>query len=423
MNTYLHRIMDDTLPFLISATGGLLIKGPKWCGKSTTAERHAKSIVYMQDERKKELYISLAKNDPQRLLKGDVPRLIDEWQIVPTLWDSVRHEIDLRGGELGQFLLTGSAVPPEEEKIKHSGAGRIATCIMRPMSLFESGESNGEVSLKELFEGNACFGEAAMELEDYAFATCRGGWPAAVGKNRRVALKLVDNFYQTLVSSDMSRVDGVKRSPERVKLLMSSYARLVTTQANNETIRLDMATHESSSVGADTIVSYLNALRKLYVIEDLPPWAVNLRSKVRIRTTETRHFVDPSLACAALGASPELLVGQLRTFGCLFEELAVRDLRVYAEAMDGTVYHYHDSNGLECDAIVQLRDGRYGLVEIKLYNPDRIEEGAANLVKLASLVNTNEARPPSFLAVVTGTKTAYKREDGVHIIPLGCLRN
>lgn len=358
------------------------------------------------------------------LLKGDVPRLIDEWQVVPQIWDAVRYEVDRRGEE-GQFILTGSAVPASTENIHHTGTGRFAWITMRPMSLWESGESSGEVSISQLFAGNQSIeGCNRQSIEDIAFLVCRGGWPSSVGKARRAALRQAYDYHDALVKSDVSRVDSVTRSSDRTKLLLRAYARSQGAQVSVSSIKQDMIANDDESLSDKTIQNYIGALRKIFVIEDMPSWNPNLRSKTAIRSADTRYFVDPSIAVAALGLGPEDLLNDLRTFGLLFETLCVRDLRVYADAVDGSVYHYRDKSGLECDAVIHLRDGRYGLVEIKLGGVQAIEQGVATLTALAEKIDVTKMKAPAFRMVLTAVGDyAYQRKDGVLVVPIGCLRD
>jgi predicted AAA+ superfamily ATPase len=373
----------------------------------------------------------LAKTTPHYLLQGATPKLIDEWQVVPTLWDAIRGEVDHRRA-LGQFIITGSAVPADRSKIVHTGTGRITPLLMRPMSLWESGESTGEVSLAQLFnQPEQLVAQSKIDSEELAFLVCRGGWPMATNtRNKKAALKQATIYYNGLVGfgngadSDISRADGVKRSPERTKLLMRSLSRHQGTQASLETIYNDMAANDDNSLNINTISSYINALKAIFTIEDMPAWNPQLRSKTAIRTSDTRYFVDSSIAAAALRISPDDLLNDLNTFGLLLETMAVRDLRVYTDALDGNVYHYRDKNGLECDAVVHLENGKYGLVEIKLGGETRILEGIETLNKLGSNIDTSKMKAPSFKMVLTGTGSyAYKRSDGVLIVPIGCLRN
>ncbi len=408
----------------LAGKGAVLIEGPKWCGKTTTAEQQAATIVYMDDPVQKEQNIKMADINPKALFIGETPILLDEWQIAPKLWDAVRFEVDHRE-ELGQFILTGSAVPPDSDEIHHTGTGRYAWLTMRPMSLYESGESTGEVSIKELFDApNQILGINKLTLEDLAFLICRGGWPRATTLEGELALDQAKDYYDAVTKSDVSRVDGVRRNTERIKLLMRSYARHQGAQAPISTIAADMKTNDEESADMKTISSYLDALKKIFVIEDSVAWNPNLRSKTAIRTSDTRYFVDPSIAVAALGLGPNDLISDLNTMGLLFETLCVRDLRVFADALDGQIYHFRDKYGLECDAVLHLRNGKFGLIEVKLGGDKLIEEGAATLKTLAGKIDTDKMKSPSFLMVLTGTgKFAFRREDGVYVVPIGCLKD
>ena len=367
--------------------------------------------------------IQLATLNPKLLLKGEFPRLIDEWQVAPQLWDSIRFESD--HGPLGQFILTGSSVPPDMSKVIHSGTGRIGWLRMRPMSLWESQESSGEVSLAELFTAPEQIGAInQMDIEQVAFLTCRGGWPLAVDMEREIALDQAFDYVESVEKRDIQKVDGVDRDPVRVHRLLRSLARNQGSQASFGTIKEDLMANEADSLSEDTIASYHKALKEIFVVEDSEAWNPNLRSKTAIRTSDTRYFTDPSIATAALGVGPQDLINDLNTFGLLFETMAVRDLRVYAEALNGKVYHFRDKNGLECDAVVHLRDGRYGLVEVKLGGEDKIRDGADALKDLAGKIDTSRMREPSFLMVLVGVgQYAYRREDGVYVVPIGCLKD
>ncbi|MBR5028047.1 MAG: ATP-binding protein [Bacteroidales bacterium] len=425
MSDYQHRIADQLLRFKLESIGAVLIEGPKACGKTTTAEQQAGSILYMDDPADMEQNLQLAQTDIKQLLQGATPRLIDEWQLAPQLWDAIRFEVDHRRND-GQFMLTGSAVPADMSRVKHSGAGRFGWLTMRPMTLWESGESSGEVSLSALLNGATNVeGTSRLSLEQVAFASCRGGWPKAVTKkSEKAALAQIKEYFRAIVQSDVSRVDMVNRDAERAQRLMRSYARHQGAQATIGTIRADMEANEATSMSDNTIESYLGALRKIFIIEDMPAWNPNLRSKTAIRTTDTRYFVDPSVATTALGLAPKDLINDLKTFGLIFETLCVRDLRVYADALDGKVYHYRDANGLECDAVVHLPDGSYGLVEIKLGGEKLIDEGVTNLGKLASKLDTSKMKAPAFSMIITAVgQRAYKRTDGIFIVPLGCLKD
>ena len=424
MKEYKQRIADVLLRKKLEGMGAVLIEGPKWCGKTTTAEQQAKSIVYMDDTEEGSNWQELASINPKGVLKGDTPRLIDEWQMAPKLWDAVRYEVDHRG-EDGQFILTGSSVPVEDDKLKHSGTGRFSWLTMRPMSLWESGESNGGVSLKELFNApEQVFVENKLTLDDIAYLTCRGGWPRATLQKKDVALGRAFDYYDAVVKIDISRVDGVKRDTERTNRIMRSYARHQGAPTPVSTIANDIRTNDVDSVDDKTVYSYISALKKIFVIEDMEAWNPNLRSKTAIRTSYTRYFVDPSIAVAALGLGPNDLLNDLNTFGLLFETLCVRDLRVFADAIDGKVYHYRDRNGLECDTVLHLRNGSYGLIEIKLGGDKLIDEGVKALNNLATKIDTTRMKEPSFRMVLTAVgRYAYRREDGIYIVPIGCLKD
>lgn len=423
MRKYKKRIADELLERKLKGKGAVLIEGPKWCGKTTTAEQVSGSILYMATPEDKEQNVALAELNPSLLLKGETPRLIDEWQIAPKLWDAIRFEVDHRDEE-GQFILTGSAVPADMKDVTHTGTGRIARLTMRPMTLYESGESNGTISLLELLSGTSKIsGINELSLEDIAYLCCRGGWPRSIFMDKDIALDQAFDYYDAIVNSDISKVDNVDRNPERAKNLMRSYARNIGSQASNETLKNDMINNDSTSLDTDTILSYVNALKKIFVIEESLAWNPNLRSKTAIRTSETRYFIDPSIAVAALGLGPNDLINDLNTFGLIFETLCIRDLRVYAESINGSIYHYRDASDLECDAVVHLRNGSYGLIEIKLGGDKLINEGAQNLIKMKNKIDTNKMKKPSFLMVLTATsKYAYQREDGVYVIPIGCLK-
>ncbi len=415
---YRKRTVDNILKRKLEGKGAVLIEGPKWCGKTTTAEQFASSVLYMDDPEKRDQNIALSELNPKMLLKGDAPRLIDEWQLAPKLWDAIRFETDHRA-ELGQFLLTGSSVPVNPSDIIHSGTGRITWLTMRPMSLYESGDSTGDISLKDLFDSqkDLC-GTSNLSLDRLAFLTCRGGWPKAIDMRDEIALDQALDYYEAVVRSDIHRADGVEKNVEKVKNLLRSYARNQGSQASNASLTRDVSGSE------ETVASYLSALQKIFVIEEMPAWNPNLRSKVAIRSSNTRYFVDPSISAAALGIGPNDLLNDLNTFGFLFETLCVRDLRVFADALGGNVYHYRDKDGQECDAVIHLRNGKYGLIEIKLGSSKSIEEGAKNLLSMKRKIDTEKMNEPSFLMVLTGVGDyAFKRKDGVYVVPIGSLKN
>ena len=424
MNAYKNRIFDAILREELSVTGAVLIEGAKWCGKTTTAEQAAKSVLYLDDPDHAAAYLLQARTFPGQLLEGPAPRLVDEWQRAPSLWDAVRHKVDHADGP-GQFILTGSSVPPDTDEMKHSGAGRFSWLRMRTMSLWESGDSSGEVSLSSLFDGLDPAGRepSIRDLEEIAFLLCRGGWPYVSGMKSRAALRRSFSYLDATVKSDISRCDGVQKDEERVRRLMRSYARIQGTQASASAIKADVSANESGSIGEDTVYSYVNALRRIFVIEDMPAWCPDLRSKAAVRTSDTRYFTDPSIATAALDVGPGELMGDIKTFGLLFETMAIRDLRVYADALSGSVSHFLDSNGLECDAVIHLHGGKYGLVEIKLGGKELIEKGAASLHRLSSKLDMSKMRKPSFLMVLTAVgEVAYRREDGIVVCPISALK-
>ena len=425
MKSYRTRILDSVIARRALTAGAILVEGIKWCGKTTTCEQAAKSVVYLDDPEKLEHNLLMAKIRPSEILDGAFPRLIDEWQQAPVLWDAIRYRVD-HAEERGQYLLTGSAVPADESEIRHSGTGRFAWLKMRPMSLWESGESSGGVSLSELFAGKDPTGARPMlsELPDVAHVICRGGWPTTCGLKGEVALDASFDYLEAVVKRDISRVDGVARDEDRARRIMRSYARLQGTQSTAAVIKEDLAVNESGAFDDDTVYSYINALKRIFAIEDMPAWCPNLRCKTPIRTSDTRYYADPSVATAALRIGPGGLMGDLRTFGFLFETLAVRDLRVYADALMGEVRHYHDASGLECDAVVYLRDGSYGLVEIKIGGQPLIDKGASTLVKLSEKIDTGKMAKPSFLMVLTAVgDLAYRRpDDGVFVCPISALK-
>lgn len=429
---YRPRIADKLLENKQKGMGAVLVEGAKWCGKTTTAEQQAKSILYMDQPKDRAMNLQLAQINLELLLDGDTPRLIDEWQIAPELWDAVRFTVDHREGE-GQFILTGSVTPLQddpstgsgtEQKIFHSGAGRIARLMMRPMTLWESGDSSGQISLESLFGGEEKMtGINKLELQDIAWLICRGGWPRAVNQGKDIALGRAFDYFDTVVNVDIKEPDGVERNPERVKLLMRSYARNQGAQVSLTAISADMKANDRDTLDDRTVYSYLKALKGIFVVEDTKAWNPNLRSKSAIRSSDTRYFTDPSIAVAALGIGPADLMSDLNTLGLFFETLCMRDLRVYAQALDGEVYHYRDSDGLECDAVVHLRNGAYGLIEIKLGGESLINEGAKSLQRLAKKIDTTKMKSPSFLMVLTATgKYAFQREDGVWVVPIGTLK-
>ena len=425
---YKARIADKILKEKLEAKGAVLIRGPKWCGKTTTAEQQSSSVIYVNDPANRSQYHEMGGINPSYLLKGETPRLIDEWQNIPQLWDAVRFEVDHRHS-VGQFILTGSAVPmrkEDREQIYHTGTGRIGIIDMAPMTLFESGESSADVSLSNLFETpDSIEGFTNLTITEIAYMACRGGWPFAVNPSlsEKAALSQAFDYVDLVVEEDISRVDNVERNSNLARRIMRSYARNQGAQISVSKIRQDVKNSETDNLSDNTIYSYINALRQIFVIQDLDAWNPNLNSKTAIRTSPTRYFIDPSIATAALRIGPEDLLKSLFTFGFIFETLCIRDLRVYAGMLDGDLFHYRDSNGLECDAVLHLRNGKYGLIEIKLGSDRNIEEGAGNLKKLSQIINTEKMGSPSFLMVLTAVgQYAYRRKDGVYVVPLSCLR-
>ena len=423
MKEYYQRVSDKVLLEHLESKGAVLIEGAKWCGKTTSAKHIAKSVIEMDRPDMTEQYQQMARINPSNLLEGKVPHLIDEWQIATNIWNAVRYEVDRRG-EFGQFILTGSSVPAALDESMHTGTGRIVRMQMRPMSLFESKDSTGQVSLMDLFNKKDISAVDNHSIDEIAFLICRGGWPAALNHSKKVALKQAFDYYDAVVNDDISRVDRVKRDSERTKRILKSYARNIATQASLETIRSDIISNDVETFDKEALYGYLNALKRIFVIEDSPAWNPNLRSKTAIRTSDTRYFVDPSIAVAALGLGPTDLVNNLELMGLIFENLCVRDLRIYADALDGSVYHYRDKTGLECDVVIHLRNGSYGLVEVKLGGDQSINEGAESLLKLTSKIDTEKMRKPAFLMVLCGVAPfAYKREDGVFVVPITCLKD
>lgn len=427
---YLKRVADKLLELRLEAFGAVQIKGPKWCGKTTTAEQYAKSVLKMQDPDKREAYLATARTKPSILLKGETPRLIDEWQEAPVLWDAVRNAVDERR-ERGQFILTGSTVI-EDSEIMHTGTGRISRLSMYPMSLYESLESNGQISLSELFDNDSLDIdgiESKMTIEQLIFAACRGGWPASLDvKSEKAKLLIAKDYVNIVCDEDISKIDGIRRNPLLARQIIKSYARNLCTLAKKTNMLKDMIA-ESEFITMVTFDDYVSALEKLFVIEDIEAWNPSIRSATAIRSGKKRCFVDPSIAVAALGLSPQLLELDLKTFGFIFECMVLRDLRVYSQALGGRLSYYNDKYGLEADAVLHLDDGRYALIECKLGSRD-IEEGAKHLLTLKSLVQkyneTSEQiklREPDLLIVITGGEIAYTRNDGVKIIPLACLKD
>ena len=421
--SYRPRIVDSALKRKLRGKGAVLIEGPKWCGKTTTAEQVSKSTLSVDDPSTVNTNKILSEIDPERLLTGDHPRLLDEWQVAPKLWDAVRHHVDRHKGQ-GQFILTGSSVPADISETIHSGTGRFGWLVMRPMTLYESGDSTGDVSLASLFESQPISGCSNLDLDRLTFLICRGGWPESVNMDDDVALDQAFDYIDAVIRNDMSRVDNIRRDPQKVRMLLRSYARNQGTQISQASISADISSNDTEGVSEETVSEYLQALRKLYVIEDMKAWNPNLRSKTAIRTSDTRYFVDPSLAAASLRIGPQDLINNLNTTGFFFEALAVRDLRVYAESLDGDVYHYKDNLDNECDVVIHLRDGRYALLEVKLGGEKLIDEGVKTLKDVLRRIDTDKMGKPAFMAIITGTERyAYRRDDGIIILPLGALKN
>lgn len=424
MKKYMPRIADKLLNDNLASKGAVLIEGAKWCGKTTTAKHIAESIIEMDRPEFTKQYQEMAQLNPAKLLEGKVPHLIDEWQIAPKLWNAVRYEVDQRD-EFGQFILTGSAVPAVLDESMHTGIGRIVRMRMRPMSLYESLDSTGSVSLADMFMSRKICGDDRHTIDDIAYLICRGGWPKAIGQPEKIALKQATDYCDAVVTDDVSRADGLKKDPERMKRLMRSYARHTASQTSLQTIKEDiLAGDDANTCSNEVLYSYIGALKKIFVIEDSPAWNPNLRSKTAIRTSDTRYFSDPSIAAASLGLGPSDLLNDLNTMGLIFENMCIRDLRVYADALDGTVYHYRDKSGLECDAVIHLRNGSYGLIEVKLGGDSLIEQGAENLLKLAASIDSGKMKKPSFMMILCGIAPyAYQRKDGVSVVPICCLKD
>jgi hypothetical protein len=420
---YKKRIVDNIIETKLKGKGAVLIEGPKWCGKTTTSSRFAKSTIVMTDPKSEKENLLLAEVNPELLLEGNTPRLIDEWQVAPKLWDAIRFVVDKRNDE-GQFLLTGSSTPVNRDDIDHSGAGRFAWVTMRTMSLYESGDSTGEVSLSDVFKGKNINGTNKLTLNDITYLICRGGWPKSVTMEPEIALEQPFDYIDAIVKTDASKVDGIVKNEERLRKFLRAYSRNVSTQVTLTSLKEDMIVNDVDSLNEDTISLYINAFKKMFVIEEMEAWNPNLRSKTAIRTSDTRYFVDPSIASSSLGLGPSDLIKNLNTCGLFFENLVVRDLRVYAESLKGNVYHYRDASNLECDAVIHLRNGEYGLVEIKLGGDKLIEEGVKNLLDLANKIDTDKMNKPSFLMIITATSNyAYRRPDGVYVVPIGCLKD
>ena len=419
---YIKRIVDEEIEKKLRTSGAVVIRGPKWCGKTTSAKQFAKSILEMQNPDNEDNYKELANIKPSILLQGEKPRLIDEWQLAPKLWNAVRYAVDT-GGDVNQFILTGSATPVEDPTM-HSGVGRFSFVNMKPLSLYESGESNGVISLQDLLDEkvNIDGKQSDLSYEDLVYALCRGGWPNSLKMAKEDALEVASNYLNTLVSSDISRIDGVNRDPQLASIILKSYSRLVSTIGTNGALFEDIKANYGD-ISEKTISDYLNVLKKLYIIEEIAAWNPNIRSKTTIRTSPKKMLIDPSLAVAALGCSYNELLLDVNTLGLLFENLVNRDLSIYAGSIGGTLNHYRDRYGLECDNVIHFKNGKYALVEVKL-SKEKIEEAEEHLLKLKELISQNpKLKEPTFMMVVTATKTAYKTESGVLVVPIGCLKN
>jgi predicted AAA+ superfamily ATPase len=418
-NQYLPRISDGLLKNQLEAMGAVLIEGAKWCGKTSTARQMAGSVLMLQDPDQQENYTITTQTKPSLLLRGDTPRLLDEWQLFPVLWDAVRFAVDERG-TVGQFILTGSAVPTDGATM-HTGTGRITRMLMRPMSLIESGDSTGEVSLAALFGGKTDIeGVSKLTIERLAYLICRGGWPGSVRLDEKASLQVATAYLEAIVNADINRVDGIEKNPGRVRLLLRSLARNICTLATATTIMEDVAANDISMT-EKTYTSYMNALKRIFVVENSPAWQPSLRSKWAIRSSEKRNFVDPSIGIAAIQASPDYLLNDFETFGFFFESLCTRDIRIYSQALGGDVLHYRDRSGLEADMVIRLHNGQWAAIEVKM-GSKQIDEAAAHLIALRERIDTSKVGEPAFLMVLTSGEYAYKRKDGVLNVPIGCLR-
>ena len=427
---YINRLFDKELDFYLKTVGAIQVVGPKWCGKSRTAKRHAKTVIDLMKKKTRDQYVELAKKAPDVLLNsGDKPILIDEWQIISFIWNSIKEAIDENGG-FGQYILTGSVTDNTatnslagEENEKHTGTGRIIKKMMRPLSLYESGDSTGSVSISNLEKGIFDVAICNKTIADYSYLICRGGWPLAIDDDIDVALQQVKTFYSGLTEEDLFSLKDVslRKDPQRARRVLRAYARNISTQASNESIKADIK-ENGDVIDKDTFSKYLLALQRLYVVEELDAWNPNLRSKTAIREKNTRHFVDPSIATAALGISPESMFSDMRTFGLLFESLAIRDLRIYCDTIGAELFHYRDKAEREADAVIVFKDGSWALVEVKLGDEEEIKNASKKLVDLVADIDSKEHPKPLFLMVITGTNVASKDDNNVHIVPLGCLR-
>lgn len=423
MKQYYPRIIDELLKKKLRTSGAVLLKGPKWCGKSTSASQIAKSMIYMQDPSTREQNIALAKASPKVFLAKETPLLIDEWQTIPFIWDAIRFEIDQRNA-FNQFILTGSSSPTETNKITHSGLGRISTLVMRPMSLYESKDSSGEFSINDLFNGIYPSGAFSKhDILDYAYLACRGGFPSVLELNKEDSLEISKNYFESLVNQDFVLNVKQDRDIQKFKLTLRSYARNIGTSCPLTTILKDVNSDNNVSISDSTVYSYLKYLNDIYILDELNAWSLLLRSKVAIRTSPTHYFVDPSIATAALDVTPHDLINDFKTFGFIFKSMVIRDLKIYAEVNGASLYHYRDKNDFEVDAIIHFNNGKWAAIEIKLFDDEAIEKACKNLIKFKNNINLQKMKEPSFLMVITGTKNAYRREDGVFIVPIDCLKN
>lgn len=419
---YYERLIEKRIERKLKSSGAVLVAGPKFCGKTTTCMLYQNSYIKLNTKQS----IAIARLNPKGVLIGDQPRLIDEWQKAPDIWNHIKDDLDF-DYQFGKYILTGSSTPADKTDVHHSGAGRIAPLLMRPMTLWESKESNGKVSLASLFEGGTDYPldmNSEFTLEDVAFLLCRGGWPIAVQAPRDIALEITKNYYGGLFIFEDSENERFRnKKPEVLRMILRSYARNISTEAAVSTIISDIRQSNERSMDTKTYDDYMEALKDLYIIEDMEAWNPNIRSKTSIRSTHTRHFVDTSIACRSLGVNPPDLMNDLESFGLFFEDFAVRDLRVYADSLGGEVKHYRDNSGLECDAVVHLEDGRWGGIEIKLGGDDLINDGAESLKRLRDkIVQKSDEKAPSFLLVLTAVGAAYKREDGVYVAPINMLK-
>ena len=422
MKKYYPRIIDNLLKKKLRSSGAVLLKGPKWCGKSTSASQIANSIIYMQDPSTREQNIALAKASPKKFLDREAPLLIDEWQTIPFIWDAIRFEIDQRNS-FGQFILTGSSSPLETTDIIHSGLGRISTLAMRPMSLYESQDSGGEYSIKDLFDGICPSGAISkLDVLDYAYLACRGGFPSVLELGKEDSLEIAKNYFDSLINQDFMLNAKQERDTRKFRLTLRSYARNIGTSCPMAAILKDV-NGGNLPISDTTVSSYLKYLNDIFVIDELSAWSPSLRSKTAIRTSPKRYFADPSIAAAALDVSPNDLINDFKTFGFVFEAMAIRDLKIYAEANGAHLFHYRDKNDFEVNAIIHFGNGKWAAIEIKLYDDDAIEKSCKNLIKFKDNVNNQKMGEPTFLMVLTGTKNAYRREDGVFVVPIGCLKN